>query len=298
MGFLFITDQDARPAGGIHPYAHLWDNGNDPVGELKRIGKLRAYSLKNMGSGTLPEGVPYSELEKNLVPVYLMHRYQVDAASKIIGGVDFSYNLKGEKTKAVEPLGVEMQKAALDALLETIQPEYLEIPKDLLQMISPPAFGYSRDRETFKGHTGSLFDHMGAAEASANHTLKFLLNAQRLSRLSNFNLKDFSLGQYFASLSTHIFGARNGNVQIIKMIQKLYFIHLMKISSSSNLSKDVVAHALFEMDQIKSKYLSNTKMNAHAFYLKKMSEDFLNDPDDYKLPEIPSLPPGSPIGCH
>jgi len=28
-GLLFLTDQDARPAGSASPNAHLWDEGKD-----------------------------------------------------------------------------------------------------------------------------------------------------------------------------------------------------------------------------------------------------------------------------
>ena len=33
----FISDKDSRPKGSSHPLAHLWDNGADPIIELKKI---------------------------------------------------------------------------------------------------------------------------------------------------------------------------------------------------------------------------------------------------------------------
>ena len=36
-GHRFITDKDARPIGGAHPLAHLWDNGSNPTTELIRL---------------------------------------------------------------------------------------------------------------------------------------------------------------------------------------------------------------------------------------------------------------------
>jgi hypothetical protein len=35
-GLLFLSDEDARPAGSAHPMAHLWDNGRDPVAALQQ----------------------------------------------------------------------------------------------------------------------------------------------------------------------------------------------------------------------------------------------------------------------
>ncbi|HAS16262.1 MAG TPA: peptidase, partial [Idiomarina abyssalis] len=47
LNLSFISDQDARPAGGAHPLAHLWDNGSDPVTELERLLSVRAQVLDN-----------------------------------------------------------------------------------------------------------------------------------------------------------------------------------------------------------------------------------------------------------
>jgi len=298
-GLLYITDQDARPAGGLHAFAHLWDNGNDPIGELNRISTLRDFTLSNLGNGTIKNGTPYSELEKKLVPVYLMHRYQVDAVSKMIAGVVFDYSVKknDQDPKPVQPLSSELQLAATNALLATLEIEFLKMPDDLLKMIPPPAFGYARDRETFKGNTGSLFDPIAAAEASANHTLKFLLNPERLTRLAyNYN-SELSIDKYLTKITDQVFANNADNIVLKEMLQKLYFIHLLQLSNNPNISKQVNAQAIFEISTIKTKFL-NTGVNAHKYYLANMAEKFLEDPAGFKLPEIPDLPPGSPIGCH
>lgn len=301
-GFLYITDQDARPVGGLHAFAHLWDNGNDPIGELKRINTLRDHTLKKMGTGTIPDGTPYSELEKKLVPVYLMHRYQVDGVSKIIGGVDFEYSVKdsGKKLKPIKPLDSEMQNAALDALLETLEPEFLKIPRSLLQLIPPPAFGYKRDRETFKGKMGSLFDPMNAAEASANHTFKFLLNPERLARISYQDLANMSLENYFNKITGQLFSRETSDLMYDEMLQKLYFIHLLKLSTNQKISKAVNAQAFNQIHKISEKLKSQVQRSGtgHALYLQNLSSKYYEDPEAFKLPSIPDLPPGSPIGCH
>ena len=59
-GQLFITDQDARPAGSLHPYAHLWDNGNDPIAELERMMILRKHVLDNLNEKALANDMPSS----------------------------------------------------------------------------------------------------------------------------------------------------------------------------------------------------------------------------------------------
>src|ERR1700761_7262179 len=46
-GYLFISDDDARPASSAHPQAHLWDAGVNAADELNRLMDLRKHVLAN-----------------------------------------------------------------------------------------------------------------------------------------------------------------------------------------------------------------------------------------------------------
>lgn len=94
-GNRFISDQDARPIGGAHPYAHLWDNGASAIEEYNHLIKVRSLALQNFSEDQLRVGEPYSVLNDRLVPMYFLHRYQAEAIVKLIGGVDYSYGVKG-----------------------------------------------------------------------------------------------------------------------------------------------------------------------------------------------------------
>jgi hypothetical protein len=83
-GLTFISDRDARNPGGMHPNAHLWDNGNDPVNELKNVMKVRSKALSQFGQNNIR--TPMAMLEDVFVPIYLFHRYQIEAVSKVVGG--------------------------------------------------------------------------------------------------------------------------------------------------------------------------------------------------------------------
>src|SRR5208337_869799 len=130
-GLYFITDQDSRPPGGAHPYSHLWDNGPDPAAELDRILKVRAAALSQFGESAIPPGTPMAELEDTLVPLYLMHRYQTEAAAKEVGGMNYRYALRGDGQVVTEIVDPANQKRALDALLKTLVPETLALPESL-----------------------------------------------------------------------------------------------------------------------------------------------------------------------
>ena len=124
-GMKFITDQDARPLGGAHAYAHLWDNGKNAADELNRLLKVRKKVLANFSMDAIPEGTPVSSIEEVLVPMYFMHRYQMEAAVKLIGGMDFSYSVKGDGSSAPQMIAPAIQKDALHSLTEVIKAENL-----------------------------------------------------------------------------------------------------------------------------------------------------------------------------
>jgi hypothetical protein len=190
QGLYFITDEDSRPPGSAHPYAHLWDNGHDPAVELDRILKIRAAALGRFGENAIPLHAPMAELEDTIVPLYLLHRYQTEAAAKEIGGLDYRYALRGDGqmiTKIVSPAD---QKRALDAVLKTLDPAALTLPESLLQILPPRPPGYPRTLESLPARTGLTFDPEGAAESAAGLTLSLLFDPARASRLVEYHARD------------------------------------------------------------------------------------------------------------
>ncbi|MHA4893073.1 zinc-dependent metalloprotease, partial [Enterococcus faecium] len=81
--------------GGFHPNAHLWDNGTDAVNELKNVLAVRNKALSTFSLNNVQNNVPISKLEDALVPIYNYHRYQLEAVTKLIGGMNYSYQVKG-----------------------------------------------------------------------------------------------------------------------------------------------------------------------------------------------------------
>lgn len=188
-GLVFITDEDARPLGGAHPHAHLWDNGTDPAVELERVLALRAAALKRFGEGAIRPGTATAQLEDTLVPLFLLHRYQTEAAAKEIGGLDYRYTLRGDGQMGPKIVSPEEQRKALAAVLKTLSPEVLTLPEELLRVLPPRPPGMERTRESFAAATGLTFDPVAAAEASADLTLGLLLNPERASRLLEYHAR-------------------------------------------------------------------------------------------------------------
>ncbi|HBY62558.1 MAG TPA: peptidase, partial [Solibacterales bacterium] len=182
-GLYFLSDDDSRPLGSAHPESHLWDSGANAVDELKRMMDVRAAAMARFGERNIRLGMPLSNLEDTLVPLYLGHRYQLEAAAKSIGGLNYRYALRGDGQMQPAIVAPAEQRRALQALLTALAPEQLALPESLLKILPPRAEGYERSRESFRHRTGLTFDALGPAEAAAELTLSLLLNPERAARL-------------------------------------------------------------------------------------------------------------------
>ena len=315
MGFLHIADADARPASGAHPYAHLWDNGKSPADELRRMAKVRKKALENFGLNNLANGRPLADLERILVPLYLSHRFQVEAVAKMIGGVDYTYAVKGFQTNKsdawkTKPVDDKTQQDALLALLETLDTRYLELPKNILEIIPPQPVGYGRDRETFKSLAGLVFDPLAAAESSADNSIRFLLNPERLTRVLEQKAMDadriLSVNYIFEQLLSRAFFNDRETVyreEIAWMIEKLAIKYLIKLAADKTINQQVNALALYELDRLTQDFvreMENEEVDerrAHLVYMLDEISRFRQHPEKYRPAKTPGLPAGSPIGC-
>lgn len=310
LGLHYISDSDARPQGSSNAKAHLWDNGKSPARELTRLLELRAHALGQMGLDNIPEGMPVSELEKVFVPVYLMHRFQVEAVSKQIGGYEYTYAVRGGKAPQVAPVDMETQMEAITSLLETLSPKTLAVPDQLKRLIPPPAMGYSRDRESFRTQNGGGFDPLAMAVAAADNSLTFLLHPHRAARIVEQSAlypeeKLPRLNEYLLFLSEqleiNLRSAKGYELELARVAHKRYVAHLLSLAANKSASEQVQAEALAELIRIKKsvdgKASPGAIKGAHYLYILKQIEQFLNDPTSVEVRSAPALPDGSPIGC-
>ena len=185
-GLKYKSDADARASRHGSSDGHMWDNGANPLAEYDHLLKVRDIALANMGLNTIASGNSLSSLENALVPVYLLHRYQLEAVAKQVGGVHYFYENKGDLDK---PMGVklvpsETQVEAMMRLIDASSAEVLKMPQRLLSLITPPIFAEAETREQFNGRLGRVFDPISAAESAAAFSLELLLHPERLNRLA------------------------------------------------------------------------------------------------------------------
>ena len=305
-GLTFLTDQDARPEGSAHPGTHLWDNGANAVDELKRVSDVRRVALTNFSEKKIPIGAPMATLEEVLVPMYMFHRYQVEAAAKVVGGQLYTNALRGDGQPVMSTVPVQEQKRALDALLATIDPAFLALPKSILALIPPRPFRYDPNpREVFKRRTGITFDPMGAPEAAAGMTLQMLLNAERVSRLVDQSALDpaqLSLESMFDQLLNATWYkadlADSYQAEVKRLTDKLVLQKLIDLANNQEGTSQVRAVALLKLSQLKTKLgglATNPKTAAHHLFALDQIRRAEGNVADLK-PTNPQTPPdGMPI---
>ncbi len=307
-GQRYLTDQDARPEGSSSSQAHLWDSGPNSVDELHRIMQVRAVAMKRMGENAVREGAPLATIEDVLVPVYLLHRYQVEAASKSVGGMDYVFALRGDGQKPLQIVPPAEQRRALTAVLETIKPEALVLPEPLLNIIPPRPPGYERGREDFRIHTSPAFDALAPADAAAEIALRPLFNSARAARLVEFHARNGenpSLDEVLGAIVKATWKAPHGSgyaAEIAREVDEVVLANLMNLSadvSASNQVRAISAQQLAELKQWVGKaasIASDREQRAHLLFAEDQIERFQKDPHKMDLTLPAAAPDGPPIG--
>lgn len=307
-GLTFLSDQDARPQGSSHPYAHLWDNGSDAADELKRVMEVRAVALKNFGEKNIRAGAAMAMLEEVLVPMYFFHRYQVEAASKIIGGLNYRYALRGDGQPVTELVPAATQMKALDALLHTVSSTSLALPESLIKLIPPRPLGYQRSREVIRTRTDLTFDPIAAAESASDMTFSMILHPARATRLvqqAAIFPQQPSLESVIDKLVTATFKATpkvGYEAQLQMTSNHALLTNLIKLTMNTNASSQARAIALLKIDQLKlwltekSKTATTESWKAHYGFELESINSFKTNPLEYKAENFLPAPPGQPIG--
>lgn len=293
-GLVFLSDQDARPAGSAHPQTHLWDNGRNAIDELDRMMKVRAAALKRFGESNIREGAAMAALEDVLVPLYLGHRYQVEAAVKLIGGVDYRYALRGDGQLTTALVPAAEQRRALDSVLKTLSVQELTLDERILKLIPPRPAGIESTRELFSGTTGLTFDPVSAAANAAGIVLPLLLDPQRAARLDEqASRAPASLG--FKELADKLYSATFGRpaasglaALVGRSVDLAALRQLMTLALENEQAFDALAGW-------KARLLASPP-SAHRRFALAQIERFEKDPKQMTLPKIPEAPPGMPIG--
>ncbi len=309
-GLHFISDQDSRPTGSSHPLAHMWDNGAHPTAELEQLMSVRQAALGRFGSANLLPGQPFAELEEVLVPLYLLHRYQVEAVQKLLGGTYYEYAVydgNGAPDESlVTPVPAEEQWQALNALLDTLAPEVLTLPPEILASIPPKPIGFSRSRESFPSRSFLNLDYVAIAETAADHTIAGILHPQRLTRLNNLHGSDPSLPSVYAVTSRlieRVFDRPVNNSQqeaVRRAVSHGLLYRLMEVVRDGAMDNQVKSQVSLALRELESRLEAGPGADdlwraSNRLALDEIANWFqYRRADSLLSPPLP-MPPGAPI---
>ena len=306
-GLRFVSDDDARSPDTAQPFGAVWDNGADPVAELQHLMDIRRLALSRFGLANLPAGAPVADLRRRIVPIYLFHRYQIDATAKLVGGVDFTYGVRGDGHEASTPVPAARQRQAIDALLSTVSPAELDLGDGLLDLLTvsqSTTLAKQTSIELFE--QGPVFDVTTAADVVARQVFEDLFAPARLNRLVEARRRDPGqpgveelLSKSFAAVSVPASGRQ---AEIARRVRYRLVTTLASVQRDKALSPTAAAlvrAALVDYGRSLRKAKGEPADVAQARDLAAI----LLDPDPARLTALadalkaaPRTPPGPPIG--
>jgi hypothetical protein len=310
-GLLFLSDQDARRPGLAHPRAALWDNGEDPVAGLEQALRVRAVALERFGAANVAAGTPLSRLHEVLVPVYLHHRYQLEAAAKLLGGLEYAYALRGDGQPPARAVDEARQRRALQAIVALLRPEALDLPEPLLALLLPPAYGEAPGPERFAGASGPAFDSLAAAATAAAMAADAVLHRERAARLVDFHRRDPSLPGLEEALDALVAAAFAGEApgsprheELRRVVQQVLVRSLLALAADPAAAPGVRARVEGRVRELAAELQRPPRApapraeRAHREFLAAEVQRFLarGGPQAGVHPAPPAPPPGEPIG--
>ncbi len=309
-GLRFVADAEGRSVGTGHPHGSVWDNGDDPVAMLNETMQVRSIALDNFSLDAIKDNRESSALRSVIVPIYLYHRYQIAAAAKLVGGYQFDYARKGDGRERGAAVADDRQRAALAALVETIDPAALDLSDETLDLLTPEvsSFASFASSEAFKSDTGAMFDLMRAADAAGDITIRALLNPARLARLVETERRTpgaLNVEDVLRAIEAQLFRAQSGRLsEIAHVLQNRFVTTLIDVSANKETPALVKARTNAYLKGLSSRLAPGllagaTRDRDFRVWLRARIDYHLTNPVDAAAVTEPAaaIPPGSPIGA-
>jgi hypothetical protein len=301
----YMSNQDLE----THPGVDQWANGTNTAAELDRMMEVRRVALSRFGERVIRNGMPMATIEEVLVPLYLHHRYQVDAAASTLGGLHYIYAMRGDGRQPFRRASNDEQRNALRSLLATLRPAALALPASVLNSIPPRPSGWGAHREMFPRYTGGAFDAISPAVVAADMVYAGLFNAERAARIVEQSALDPSLPGLDEVIDQSLAAAFSAPAatpyeeEIRRAVQRVAIDRLIDLAESARMPqvRAIASHRLERGVQSAFAIAQNGDADANdASHLALLTRDvrrFLDRPAaPYSTPVVPTAPPGAPIG--
>ena len=307
-GYLYLSDEDARPEYAADPRVTLWDDAATPEEFLGHQMAVRRVAMSRFGLRNIRPGEPVATLQERFVPLYLMHRFAANGVSKAVGGVEYANAVRGDAQQATRPVGPARQRAALAALVGALDPRELAIPDTVLTLLGPRPAGYEGSVELFSSRTRPVLDELGAARTLAQMIVDLPLQRDRAARLVQQSAHDpraLTLGE---TVETLIAATWRGAEPAPRKLQALKRVagravadRLLGLAADSAASPEVRAEAEYQIALLRDDARARSRSGdvATRAHWTAIAGDFTRWLERRELPKpTPALtaPPGDPFG--
>jgi hypothetical protein len=189
-GSMYLTDHDGHATTSASPDAVPWIFGSDAVSDLDALLRVRAAALADFGAGSVPADRQVGERAERFSIVYLLHRYQIQAVARLVGGVRYGYALSGDAPPPAVNVAGAHQRSALASLARLLSPTELAIPRQALDTLLPPSIRFPQSNGALGGKMGPIFDPLFAVASASWLVAQSLFEPSRLNRVLAQGLDD------------------------------------------------------------------------------------------------------------
>ncbi len=304
-GIKFNADGD-NALSGAYPEVTQWINGGEALAEFARVMEVRRALLDRFDERAVREGDPMVWLNYRFVPVYLHHRYQLEAAIKAVGGMEFRYAVRGDGLPPTTVIPPERQRRALQMVLDALEPGELAVPEEVIRLMAPRAYGYGTDQWFFGSDAYPAFDHLGAARTLSTMAVDGLLHPSRAARLVAFHARDQNLPaleEVVATIIDRTWGGRtrSQDAALRRVVQRVVVDALIDLAADDGATVESRAGAEWGLRRIAEMIQADTEpppaVQAHHQLTWADIDRFLNRRDAATARSEPrNAPPGTPIG--
>jgi hypothetical protein len=306
-GYLYLTDQDARPDYSSDPRTNLWDDAATADLFLQRQMDVRRVAMKEFGLRNIREGEPVALLQDRFVPVYFLHRFGISAVARTLGGMEYSFAVRGDGEAATKMIDPARQRAALKMLTGALAPAELAIPDSVLRLMSPAPPGYGGGVEIFQSRTRPAFDELGAARTLAQMIIDASLQRDRAARLVEFaahQTNPLTLSEVIDALAAATLNKSATAAKdeaILKVSRRALIDRMILLAADTVAQTEVRAIAEFKLvawrATAKQRAMAGSVENrAHWAAIEAVIGRYLEEGEVPKLTPALRPPPGDPFG--
>ena len=258
-GLRFVADQHAGAEGSI-PDATRWVEGSTAFDAVERTSAVRRVLIEKFDERAIKPGEPMYLLNMRFAHVYLHHRYSLEGLIKYIGGMDFTYAVRGDNQPPTTVLPAAEQRRALTRVLDELEPAKLAVPARVMALIPPVPAGGDPSVEWIGSAGGTSFDQISLAGGLATEVVEGILERERAARLVLFNARDAanpSLDEVIRTLVNRTWGATPSTTAehhaLRRAVQQVVLNTLLDRAGDKEAMAEVRAICAMHLDLLKNR---------------------------------------------